>query len=161
MRVFSKLIYSLSLFLSIFSNNSFSQDKAIELLVAKTPTCGCCTLWLDHLTSQNIKVEGKNFSHPQMSEIKSQYGIEARYRSCHTAVHADGFAFEGHVPAKFIKQFLQSPPNNAIGLSVPAMPLGSPGMEIDERFQAYKVLLLKKDGSYEVFAEVNSYKEQF
>jgi hypothetical protein len=96
-----------------------------------------------------------------MSEIKSQYGIETRYRSCHTAVHADGYAFEGHVPAKFIKQFLASAPKGAIGLSVPAMPLGSPGMEVDERFQAYKVLLLKKDGSYTVFAEVNSYEAQF
>ena len=161
MRFFSKLIFSFTLFLSLFSNNSFAQSKSIELLVAKTPTCGCCTLWLDHLTSQNIKAEGKNFSHLQMSEIKSQYGIEARYRSCHTAVHVGGFAFEGHVPAKFIKQFLQTPPENAIGLSVPAMPLGTPGMEVDERFQAYKVLLLKKDGSYEVFAEVSSYKEQF
>ena len=161
MRFFSKLIFSFTLFLSLFSNNSFAQSKSIELLVAKTPTCGCCTLWLDHLTSQNIKAEGKNFSHLQMSEIKSQYGIEARYRSCHTAVHVGGFAFEGHVPAKFIKQFLQSPPENAIGLSVPAMPLGTPGMEVDERFQAYIVLLLKKDGSYEVFAEVSSYKEQF
>ena len=161
MRFFSKLIFSFTLFLSLFSNNSFAQSKSIELLVAKTPTCGCCTLWLDHLTSQNIKAEGKNFSHLQMSEIKSQYGIEAGYRSCHTAVHVGGFAFEGHVPAKFIKQFLQTPPENAIGLSVPAMPLGTPGMEVDERFQAYKVLLLKKDGSYEVFAEVSSYKEQF
>ena len=161
MRFFSKLIFSFTLFLSLFLNNSFAQSKSIELLVAKTSTCGCCTLWLDHLTSQNIKVEGKNFSHLQMSEIKSQYGIEARFRSCHTAVHVDGFAFEGHVPAKFIKQFLQSPPENAIGLSVPTMPLGTPGMEVNERFQAYKVLLLKKDGSYEVFAEVSSYKEQF
>jgi hypothetical protein len=161
MRVFSKLFFPLTLFLSLFANSSFAQDKAIELLVAKTPACGCCTLWLDHLESQGVKVEGKNFTHPQMSEIKSQYGIEARYRSCHTAVHADGYAFEGHVPAKFIKQFLASAPKDAIGLSVPAMPLGSPGMEVDERFQAYKVLLLKKDGSYTVFAEVNSYEEQF
>jgi len=91
----------------------------------------------------------------------TKYGIKPNYRSCHTAVTRNGFAFEGHVPAKFIKQFLAEKHNNAIGLSVPAMPVGSPGMEVGERFMPYNVLILFKDGTSEVYAEVKTYEEQF
>ncbi|MFW2405782.1 MAG: DUF411 domain-containing protein, partial [Gammaproteobacteria bacterium] len=66
-----------------------------------------------------------------------------------------GYVFEGHVPAKYISEFLQDPPDGARGLVVPAMPVGSPGMEYKDQFSPYDVLLLKADGTYEVFAHVS------
>ena len=87
-------------------------------------------------------------------KIKEKYNIEPQYRSCHTAVSSDGFIFEGHIPSKFIKQFLSEDHPKAIGLSVPGMPLGSPGMEVEDRFMPYDVLILFKDGTSKVYAEV-------
>jgi hypothetical protein len=69
--------------------------------------------------------------------------------------------FEGHVPAKYIQQFLASPPDNAIGLAVPAMPVGSPGMEYQDRFMPYKVLQLNKDGTSLVYAHVKYPSQQY
>ncbi len=102
-----------------------------------------------------------NIHHPaDLSRVKDEYGIAPEYQSCHTAVARDGYVFEGHVPARFVKKFLDNPPVGAIGLSVPAMPAGSPGMEVGDRFMPYQVWLLKKDGSAEVFASVNSRDQQ-
>ena len=72
---------------------------------------------------------------------------------------SQGYVFEGHIPAKFISRFLASPPKDAIGLTVPAMPVGSPGMEYQDKFMPYQVLLLKNDGSSQVYAQVNSLEE--
>ena len=88
-------------------------------------------------------------------EIKQKFNIKSEYRSCHTAVSEDGYIFEGHVPSKYIAQFLSEKNTNAIGLSVPGMPIGSPGMEVGDRFMPYKVLILFKDGTSEVYAEIN------
>ena len=84
------------------------------------------------------------------------YSIKPEYRSCHTSVSNNGFIFEGHIPAKYITKFLLEDHPNAIGLSVPGMPLGSPGMEFDDRFTPYNILILYKDGSSEVYAEILS-----
>ena len=92
--------------------------------------------------------------HQNLNDIKDMHNIKPEYRSCHTAVSSDGFIFEGHIPSKYIKQFLSENHDDAIGLSVPGMPLGSPGMEFDNRFMPYDVLILYKDGSSKVYAEV-------
>ena len=92
--------------------------------------------------------------HQNLQKVKEQHSIKPKYQSCHTAVSQDGYVFEGHIPSKFIKQFLANPEANAIGLSVPGMPLGSPGMEVEGRFMSYDVLVLFQDGSSKVFAEV-------
>ncbi|WP_026377155.1 DUF411 domain-containing protein [Aestuariibacter salexigens] len=133
--------------------------KNISLHVHKTPTCGCCKLWIDHINEQKISTTFEDL--PYLDNVKTEFGIMPNYRSCHTAVSPEGYVFEGHVPAKFIKRFLDEEHDGSIGLSVPAMPLGSPGMEVGDRFMPYKVLLLKKDGTSEVYAEVSSYEEQF
>ncbi|MCF7982005.1 MAG: hypothetical protein K9K86_08470 [Pseudomonadales bacterium] len=91
-----------------------------------------------------------------VSAIKAKYGIEPRYRSCHTAV-VDGYVFEGHIPAHVIRQFLTEKPQNVIGLSVPGMSAGSPGMEVGDRHDSYDVLLLKQDGSTQVYVYINEY----
>lgn len=135
-------------------------SKAIALDVYKSPSCGCCKAWISHV--ENHGFESKVHSFDDFPGIKEAKSIAPRYRSCHTAISNDGFVFEGHVPAKYIQQFLQETHNlDVIGLSVPAMPVGSPGMEVEGKFQPYKVLKLKADGSYEVYANVQSYEEQF
>ena len=139
-------------------SHSKSSDP-LTLLVYKTPSCGCCKKWLSHLEEEGITATSKDL--PHLGDIKQQFAIQPRYRSCHTAVHKDGYVFEGHVPAKFIQQFISESHPDAIGLSVPAMPVGSPGMEVGNRFMPYKVLILFKDGSSQIYASVERYEEQF
>lgn len=129
------------------------------LTVYKNPSCGCCKKWVTHVEKSGF--ETVTHDRNDLSGLKSAKGIEPIYRSCHTAVSKNGYVFEGHVPAKYIQQFLVEKPENALGLSAPGMGAGSPGMEMGDKFMPYKVLLLKKDGSSEVYASMNSYKEQF
>ncbi len=130
-----------------------------ELQVYQSPTCQCCEKWLKHIDQHGFISTAHNQT--GLSTFKAEQGIAPKYRSCHTAISAAGYIFEGHVPAKFIHQFLAKPPKNAIGLAVPGMPIGSPGMEVADKFMPYQVLLLNADGSDEVYAEINRYQEQF
>ena len=95
-----------------------------------------------------------------VSLFKDRYGVPQQMRSCHTTVTTDGYVFEGHVPAKHMAQFLANPPSDAIGLAVPSMPVGSPGMEYQDKFMSYKVMQLNKDGSTQVYAAIESPAQQ-
>ena len=144
------IIFSISIS-SLEQEYSSSQNK-FSLLVHKTPTCGCCKKWVKHLEDNSFSMMIKD--HQNLQKIKTKYSIKPKYQSCHTAVSKEGYIFEGHIPSKFIKNFLEDPEPNAIGLSVPGMPLGSPGMEVEGRFMPYDVLVLYKDGSSKVYAEI-------
>jgi hypothetical protein len=129
-----------------------------KFTVYKSPSCGCCKEWTSHLEEKGRDTAAK---HPaDLNAIKVRYQIAPRYQSCHTAVSSQGYVFEGHIPARYIQEFLANPPADAIGLAVPGMPLGSPGMEVGDRFTPYQVLLLKNDGSSVVFASVESAAQQ-
>lgn len=133
-------------------------NSIASLDVYKSSTCQCCEHWIQHMEYTGFETK---IHHPEdLNRIKDRYGIKPEYQSCHTAVTSAGYVFEGHIPARFVQQFLENPPEGAIGLSVPGMPVGSPGMEMGERFMPYKVLLLKKDGLSEVYASVNSRDQQ-
>lgn len=134
-------------------------DKPVQLTVYKTPTCGCCKQWVSHIEANGINTVAKNFS--DVSFIKNKHGIKPEYHSCHTAVSSNGFVFEGHVPAKFVKQFLSEKHKDTLGLSVPAMPMGSPGMEMGGNFTPYDILMLLKNGETRVYARVKTYQDQF
>jgi len=137
-----------------------TKSENIVLDVYKSPTCDCCKKWISHINENGF--ESKVHNYQNLSVIKKNQGIVPRYRSCHTAISKDGYVFEGHVPAKFIQQFMQEThANDVIGLSVPAMPIGTPGMEVEDKFQPYSVLLLKLDESFEIYANIQSYKDQF
>lgn len=140
---------------------SEQKDAASKIMldVYKDPNCGCCDLWITHIEDQGFAATGHNTD--AMEQVKAEKGIPSTHQSCHTAVSKEGFVFEGHVPAKFIAQFLAEKPAGAFGLTVPAMPIGSPGMEMGEKFMAYKVFQLNTEGEPTVYAEVNSYAEQF
>ena len=144
------IIFSISIS-SLEQEYSSSQNK-FSLLVHKTPTCGCCKKWVKHLEDNSFSMMIKD--HQNLQKIKTKYSIKPKYQSCHTAVSKEGYIFEGHIPSKFIKNFLADPEPNAIGLSVPGMPLGSPGMEVEGRFMPYDILVLYKDGSSKVYAEI-------
>ena len=146
------LFFSLSFSSLSFGENIDISGEELMLLVHKTPTCGCCKMWMKHVEKNGFTAYGQD--HQNLMKIKEQYNIQPQYRSCHTAVSSDGFIFEGHIPSKYIKQFLSEDHPEAIGLSVPGMPLGSPGMEVDDRFMPYDVLILFKDGTSKVYAEV-------
>lgn len=129
------------------------------LQVYKSPACGCCKKWIAHLDNEGFETASRH--PPDLATVKSEFGIQHPYHSCHTAVSADGYVFEGHVPARYIHRFLADPPDEAIGLAVPGMPVGSPGMEAGDRFQPYEVLLLRTDGTSEVYATVTAPEEQY
>ncbi len=136
-----------------------SNQNAVHLDVYKSPTCGCCSLWMDHMTHHGFAVSGH---HPDsLGLLKKNLGVSPQYSSCHTAVSSEGFVFEGHVPARYIKAFLANPVQGALGLTVPAMPVGSPGMEYEGQFNPYDVILMNKNGSTEVYARVVAYQDQF
>ncbi len=130
-----------------------AQHKA-EVQVYKTPTCGCCNDWVKHLQDNGFTVKPINV--PDTSPVRARFGMPARYGSCHTAVVA-GYVVEGHVPAPEIRRLLAERPT-AVGLAVPEMPIGSPGMDgpvYQGQKDPYDVLLVQPDGSSKVFASYN------
>ena len=130
----------------------------ITLNVYKEITCGCCVGWIEHMEGHGYQA---TVFHPaNINQVKLDLGLRPRFHSCHTAVTASGYIFEGHIPEKYIDMFLADPPANALGLAVPGMPIGGPGMEIGDRFTPYKILLLRGDGGAGVFAEINSKADQ-
>jgi hypothetical protein len=143
---------------NISADEHSSLQELVSLNVYKSPTCGCCGKWVEYMNSYGFTAQAHDTL--DLSAIKDQYGISPQHRSCHTALSTEGYVFEGHVPAKYIHQFLSEIPDDAIGLAVPAMPVGSPGMEVGDKFMPYQVLLLKEDGSSEVYADVHSQQEQ-
>lgn len=131
---------------------------AESFTVYKRSTCGCCKEWISHLENDGFDAVARDTV--DLNAIKERYDIAPEHQSCHTAVSPEGYVFEGHIPARYVRAFLADPPDDAIGLAVPAMPLGSPGMEVGDRFTPYEVLLLRTDGSSEVFASVESPAQQ-
>jgi len=136
-------------------SSSYPSQKiatAEKLIVHKTPTCGCCSKWVDHMKVNGFLLETKN--HESLLKIKDGLKIDTKYRSCHTAISAEGYFFEGHIPSKYVHKFLLEKNKDALGLSVPGMPLGSPGMEIEDRFTPYNIIIHYKDGTDAVYARV-------
>lgn len=118
--------------------------------VYKTPTCGCCVLWADHMEANGFTVEQVDVR--DLNAIRAEHGVPPQIGSCHTAV-VDGYVVEGHVPADDVKRLLSTRPDEAIGISVPGMPIGSPGMENPNHpGQPYEVLLFTDDGRMAVFS---------
>ena len=131
----------------IVPGRSAAEELAIE--VWKSPTCGCCNDWITHLEENGFTVTSYNEG---STEAMVRLGMPFKYGSCHTA-EIDGYAIEGHVPAREILRLLEERPQ-AIGLSVPAMPRGSPGMDgpiYGGVKDPYDVLLITADGEATVF----------
>ncbi len=132
--------------------------KNVSATVYKDANCGCCKEWVGYAKDNGLSATAQDVA--DVSLFKDRYGVPQQMRSCHTTVTTDGFVFEGHVPAKHMAQFLENPPIKAIGLAVPSMPVGSPGMEYQDKFMPYKVMQLNKDGTTEVYAAIDSPQQQ-
>lgn len=132
---------------------TLAQVAKVPVEVWKDPNCGCCKEWVKHLEQSGFSVkvhEGGN------ADIRARLGIPQRLGSCHTALVA-GYALEGHVPAREVQRLLKERPV-AIGLSVPGMPVGGPGMDdpaYKGRRDPYDVLLVLETGDARVFASYN------
>ena len=125
-------------------------DVLPKALVYKTPSCGCCNLWVDHLREAGFEVDARNLN--DLIPVKIDAGVPPRMSSCHTAL-IDGYVVEGHIPAEHVKRLLEERPD-VVGIAVPGMPIGSPGMEgIGAR--PYQVLSWDREGNVEVYAEVD------
>jgi hypothetical protein len=116
--------------------------------VAKSPTCGCCADWVDHLESEGFRVEVEDTG--DLISVKRRLGVPGDLSSCHTAV-VEGYVIEGHVPAGDIRRLLAERPGDVEGLAVPGMPAGSPGMEGPPP-EPYDVVAFYGDGGRRVFA---------
>ena len=116
--------------------------------VFKNPDCGCCSLWVKHLEAAGFGVNVTNVT--DTAAMRQRFGMPEKYGGCHTAT-VEGYVIEGHVPAPDIRRLLAERPA-AIGLSVPGMPVGSPGMEVGNRVDAYDVLIVNHAGGATVFS---------
>ncbi|MEM8546928.1 MAG: DUF411 domain-containing protein [Pseudomonadota bacterium] len=114
-----------------------TEANGYEITVYKSQYCGCCKQWIKHLESNGFLVNAVDSD--DMTAIKDEYGVPKKLASCHTA-RVDGYTVEGHVPAADILRLLKERPR-AEGLTVPGMPVGSPGMEVGDRVDPYSVFL--------------------
>ena len=145
----SRLTTALALVLALApAARAAAQDTPIDVL--KTNGCGCCLAWMEHLSENGFAPTGRDMFGGALVRFKLDNGVPQRATSCHTGL-ADGYVIEGHVPATDIRRLLEERPD-AVGLAVPKMPLGSPGMDQGSHSEAYDVLLIRNDGSTEVFA---------
>ena len=131
-----------------FAGLSTKDAGALEVTVYKSPNCGCCNKWIAHLGANGFKVNAHDLA--DLTQIKLEHGVRRELTSCHTAL-VDGYVIEGHVPAEDIQRLLQERPD-VVGLAVPGMPMGSPGME-GPTSEPYNVLTFDREGNTTVFAK--------
>ena len=128
---------------------SDAPEIARSITSYRSPTCGCCGEWVKHMEAKGFTVED-NITE-DVESIKKKYGVPENLASCHTAI-ADRYVIEGHIPADDIQRLLQEAPK-VIGIAVPGMPIGSPGMESGDIRQPYSVLSFTQDGKTQVFQD--------
>ncbi len=124
-----------------------AQTEPVVVKVYKTATCGCCRKWVEHLRSAGFAVMTEDVVN--VEEIQIRYGVPAQLSACHTAL-VEGYVVEGHVPADVIRKLLKEKPA-VVGISVPGMPMGSPGMEGPDP-QRFDVVTFDSKGQSKVYA---------
>lgn len=126
-----------------------AQRQGPMVQVYKSPTCGCCANWVKHLQQHGFTTQVTETE--DVAAIKAKHNIPAKAQSCHTAI-VGGYVLEGHVPAADVQRLLKEKPA-VVGLAVPGMPIGSPGMEVPNmKPQKYDVIAFDKQGQLKVFA---------
>lgn len=138
---------------SVWDKETPSLEKPVDIVVYRSPTCGCCSKWLDHLKKHQFNVE--DIVTDDMAAIKKKYGVPGNLSSCHTAI-VEGYVIEGHVPAGDIKSLLKMKPK-VTGLSVPGMPAGTPGMEMGGKKDPFQVVAFDKEGQTQIFNNYENY----
>lgn len=138
-----------ALFIGFAAPAVWAAPDSLVVDVYKSPSCGCCSKWIDHLKANGFTVRSHDTDN--VAQHKHRLGVPSGYGSCHTA-EIGGYVVEGHVPARDIKRLLKERPR-ARGLVVPAMPVGSPGMEEGNRKDPYDVFLVNRNGSTRTYAQ--------
>ena len=133
--------------LGLLSAQQSSSSTDHNIVVYKSPSCGCCKEWVKHLKNNGFSVEVHN--QQNVAPIKRELGVPARLQSCHTAKVGD-YVIEGHVPADLISKLLVEKPKIK-GLAVPGMPMGSPGME-GPRKDDYDIVTFSENGRTSIYA---------
>lgn len=126
-----------------------AQAKLPPMTVYHSPLCGCCKEWIKHVQQNGFTV--RPILMEDLHDVKASAGVPRAYESCHTAM-VGGIAVEGHVPADLIKKALAAPKGTIVGLAVPGMPQGSPGMEQGMPKDAYDVMVWDGKGARRVYA---------
>ena len=139
----------LILVLGLVAGFAPAAQAAEEVVVYKSPTCGCCNKWIEHLQANGFSVKAQNVA--DVMPYKNANGVPPALASCHTA-KVGGYVIEGHVPADDIKRLLKERPK-VLGLSVPGMPIGSPGMEQGAHKEKYDVLSFDSAGKTGIFSK--------
>lgn len=125
--------------------------EALRFDLAKTQSCGCCIAYGKRLEERGYVVETRDLPMATLMELKVESGIPPAMTSCHTS-KVGGYTIEGHVPIEDIERLVAAAPDDVVGLAVPGMPMGSPGMEYGESRDAYQVFLVKRDGSTSIYS---------
>ena len=140
-------VLGLIFFNSAIKAETIETGKPVDIVVYRSPTCECCGKWIEHLQKNNFNV--KEIVTDDVQTIKDKYGVPKAMASCHTAIVED-YVIEGHVPVNDIIKLLKTKPK-IIGIAVPGMPSGTPGMEMGDRKDAYNVMSFDKENHYEIF----------
>ncbi len=128
-------------------------SQVLNITVYRTPTCGCCQGWVEHIKQNGFQVTDIVKPESEIQAIRQKYNLPSDFASCHTSEVA-GYLVEGHIPVADVKHLIAQKPDIA-GISVPGMPIGTPGMEMGDRKQSFNVFAFQQDGQTQVF---NSYK---
>jgi|SRR5688572_29831990 hypothetical protein len=139
----------LSTTLAVAAESRQASTAQPQMTVFKDPNCGCCKAWVEYVRKHAFTVTTTDTS--DLTAIKRSAGVPDDHRSCHTAF-VSGYVIEGHVPIEDIKRLLAEKPKVA-GLAVGGMPIGSPGMEVGNRKDAYNVIAFTRDGTTRIFAK--------
>ena len=128
----------------------FAWAREADLIVSKSPTCGCCEKWVKHMRKAGFAVAVRDLDQDALDAVKDRLGVPMALRSCHTAEIAK-YVIEGHVPASDVQLLLSFSPQ-VRGLAVPGMPIGSPGMEIGDEIEPYSSFAFTDRGDVRVFS---------
>jgi hypothetical protein len=160
MEVWTELMKTTAAFITLFVGTLAAaivvaqKPVPVAVDVFRSPTCGCCMKWVEHLRHAGFQVTVKDLEQDALDKVKAQYRVPQAAQSCHTARVA-GYTVEGHVPADAVEKLLKTRPAVA-GIAVGGMPTGSPGMEVPSgRKQPFDVVSFGQDGTTKVFASYN------
>lgn len=145
--VFLVLVVSIYIGFNLSAKTAVADTVKEEIMVYKSPTCGCCKKWVTHLRKEGFNVKTKDYR--DMKPIKKTFGVKPEFQSCHTAKVGKYF-IEGHVSASDIKRLLKEKPDIK-GLAAPGMPMGSPGME-GHRKDKYNVIAVDKNNASSIYS---------
>ncbi|HIF9069551.1 TPA: DUF411 domain-containing protein [Photobacterium damselae] len=137
---------------SLFALSTQTMAETIKGTNYQSPYCGCCKEWVKHMKDNGFDLD--IVYEENLTPVKIKLGLQPQLASCHTA-EIEGYTFEGHIPASDIKRFLDKKPKRMIGLAVPGMPMGSPGMEYGDKKDAYDVVAFDKNGKTMVWSRQN------